>query len=98
VGRVTTVGAGAGGTTDPVEYAYDTGHGALSAVTYTNGGGTTTVTYQYNAAGRLTKLLDWRHATNGIVFAYDNAGRLTKETDQVRASRHIGYAYDARAG
>ena len=51
-------------------YTYDTGHGGISTVAYHNGAVTKTAKYQYNTAGRLTKLLDWRHATNGITYAY----------------------------
>ena len=39
---------------------YVTGHGAVSTVAYHNGAVTKTAKYQYNTAGQLTKLLDWR--------------------------------------
>ena len=73
-------------TADPVVYTYYTGHGGISTVAYHNGAVTKTAKFQYNTC-LLTKLLDWRHATNGITYAYDDAGRLTKETDQVRATK-----------
>ena len=40
----------------------------MRAVAYHIGAVTKTAKYQYNTAGQLTKLLDWRHATNGITF------------------------------
>jgi RHS repeat-associated protein len=49
--------------------------------------------YEYDGNGRLTKLLDWIDAIDGLEYAYDAAGRLTQLTDYDGST--LDYAYDA---
>jgi RHS repeat-associated protein len=92
-GRKTKVGAGATGTIDPTEYFYSTGTELLTKVTYTAGVNTYDAEYEYDGNARLTKLLDWIDAIDGLEYAYDAAGRLTQLTDYDGST--LDYAYDA---
>jgi RHS repeat-associated protein len=50
-----------------------------------------TVTYSYDAAGRMTEIADTQ-STGNIVFGYDDANRLTSETTPAGV---VSYAYNA---
>ncbi|GMW03109.1 MAG: hypothetical protein AMXMBFR84_42450 [Candidatus Hydrogenedentota bacterium] len=92
-GRMTKVGAGGSGTTDPTEYFFHGTTGLMTKTAYTSGGNTYEAVYAYDGAARLTKLADWIDDTNGLQYAYDNAGRLTRLTDY--DTEYLTYAYDA---
>jgi RHS repeat-associated protein len=92
-GKKTKVGAGASGSIDPTEYFYSGTTGLLTKVTYTAGVNTYDAEYEYDGNARLTKLLDWIDAVDGLEYAYDAAGRLTQLTDYDGST--LDYAYDA---
>ena len=75
-GRMTKLGAGSSGTTDPTEYVYSGTTGMLSQVKYTAGANVSTATYYYDNGGRLTRLVDWIEPSGGLYYGYDDVTPL----------------------
>ena len=76
------------------EYAYATGSGFLSSVTYKQTGRPdATVTYTYDDNGRLWQSRDWNQLV-GTAYGYDAVGRLAVKWD-VDAATIIASTYDS---
>ncbi|MDX1644644.1 MAG: RHS repeat-associated core domain-containing protein [Thermoanaerobaculia bacterium] len=86
LGRVV---ATAVGTLEPVVSTYDL-HGRLETLTQGSGVDERTVTFAYDASGRLASIVDPLSQTTS--FAYDAANRLVRQT--LPGSEQIGFTYD----
>ncbi|MBI2433853.1 MAG: tetratricopeptide repeat protein [Candidatus Hydrogenedentes bacterium] len=93
-GRLTEIGAGTTGSTDPTEYFYNAQTGKLETVRYHAGAGYDDAVYHFDSLGRLVEIDDWISAVAGetLEYAYDAAGRVTTLTDY--DDETLSYAYD----